>query len=179
MNNSIKISLFVCLSAVFACNPQAEETKKEPYEGAIIEVLNMNMLYSDSAKVRIQVKAPQQFEMQNGDRLFPKGVKIDFFDAEGQKTSELSGKKGRFKLETNVYTVTDSVVVRNFQKNEVMTTEELNWKQREEKIFTDKSVNIQTPDELLKGQGLDAKQDFSWYRIRKLTGIFQVDKKQE
>jgi hypothetical protein len=55
-----------------------------------------------------------------------------------------------------------------------MNTEELNWVPAKQKIFTDKFVTIQTKEEVLKGQGLEAKQDFSSYRILKPTGTFPI-----
>ena len=75
--------------------------------------------------------------------------------------------------------VTDSVVVNQILKQETLFTEELNWLQAEKKVHTDKNVTIQTPDELLKGEGLDAKQDFSWYRILKPTGAFPIETKEK
>ena len=166
------------LTALFSCKPDTDKNlPKQVFAGPRMDVRNVNMLYSDSARVKIHMTAPRQLEMDNYDRLFPDGVAIEFFDNAGTKTTIITGKHGRMKYETQVYTVYDSVVVRNLAKNEIMNTEELNWQQREQKVFTEKHVTIRTPDELLEGEGLDAKQDFSWYRIRKPTGIFPVEQK--
>jgi hypothetical protein len=66
------------------------------------------------------------------------------------------------------------VVVVNNKKGETVNTEELNWSPTTKKIYTDKFVTITTADEVLKGEGLDTDQDFSYTRIRKPTGIFSL-----
>ena len=66
------------------------------------------------------------------------------------------------------------MVVKNLQKKETLNTEELHWDRTKQEVFTDKFVRIETPTEILTGQGLRANQDFSRYRILKPTGIFTV-----
>jgi LPS export ABC transporter protein LptC len=171
--SSIRIAALLVLLA--ACKPDGN-TSEVHYEGPVMDVQNANMLYSDSARVRVHVTAPREMMLQNYDRTYPDGVFVEFFDNQGERTTTLKAKKGRFHYETNMYTVNDSVVVENIKNQETLTTQELNWRQREGKIFTEKFVTILRPDEKLTGNGLDAKQDFSWYRIRHPLGIFPVGK---
>ncbi len=176
----VKYIFFIAalVAGLTGCHSLSEKNKpKEVFAGPRMDIKNVNMLYSDSARVKVHMTAPRQLEMDNYDRLFPDGVMLEFFDNTGQKTTIITSKKGRMKYENQIYTVYDSVVVRNLAKNEIMNTEELNWQQREQKVFTEKHVAIRTPEELLEGEGLDAKQDFSWYRIRKPTGVFPVEQK--
>ena len=59
-----------------------------------------------------------------------------------------------------------------------MNTEELKWMPQEHKvkIEKDKFVRIQTQNEVLTGMGLDANEDFKWYKITKPQGVFAVQK---
>jgi LPS export ABC transporter protein LptC len=163
--------MLLCMLAIacMACRKEGPQQNAIQYMGPLSQEQNISMYYSDSAKVKIHVTAPSQLWMQNQDRIFPDGIFIEFYNAEGQKATTISGKRGRVRAENGLYTVSDSVVVVNLQKQEVMTTEELNWRQKLGTIFTEKAVKIQTPLEVLTGEGLDAKQDFSWYRIRRPT----------
>jgi LPS export ABC transporter protein LptC len=70
-----------------------------------------------------------------------------------------------------------NVVVINKQKQEKLTTNELNWNPQTKKVFTEKPVLVQSKltGESLRGLGLDANQDFSQYSIRKVTGVFNVE----
>ena len=70
----------------------------------------------------------------------------------------------------------DNVVWKNDKKNEQLDTEELIWNEQTHKITSDKFVKITTDTESLTGQGFEADQDFSHYKIKKITGTFRVKK---
>ena len=63
----------------------------------------------------------------------------------------------------------------NIKNNERLNTEELFWNPTDEEIYTEKFVRIETEDQILLGQGLTADQDFSTYKIEKLTGELTID----
>ncbi len=173
------ILLFIVTSFLLlqGCSKSELGGKPETYDGPLYDFKNIDLLYSDSAKVKVHMVSPRELVMPNQDMIFPEGIHLDFYDATGQKETQLTSKKARYRADKQTYVVTDSVVVLNFKKQETLLTDELNWLQSEKKIHTNKEVTIKTPTELLKGEGLDAKQDFSWYRIRKPTGIFPIDDK--
>jgi hypothetical protein len=56
-----------------------------------------------------------------------------------------------------------------------LSTEELNWDPQKQIVFTDKFVVIETPTEILKGEGLEANQNFTKYKILKPTGVFSIN----
>ncbi len=161
---------------LWGCGEEKEEKKIAVYKGPTSEVKNLDMLFSDSAQVRIHLTAPLQLELENGDRTFPKGVFMVFFDEKGVKTSTLKANKG-VRYANNLYNVRGNVIVNNLEKNETLNTEELNWKPETKKIYTEKFVTIKTPESVLQGTGLDAEQDFSRYRIRQPTGVLPLNNK--
>ncbi len=61
-------------------------------------------------------------------------------------------------------------------KGEQLNTEELIWNNSIERFFTEKAVKITTGTESLEGTGLEANQDFTWYRILHPKGAVQVKK---
>lgn len=165
----------IFLSAFLACSesgPGVDEIK--PYDGPIIEVDNVETLYSDSALVRVKVEADKQLEFENGDSEFPKGIYIEFYDKEGAVSSTLKADKGYYNKDDELYTAVGDVVVISYEKDQKLNTEELHWKQDEAKVFTDKFVRIETAEEILMGEGLTAAQDFSTYRILKPTGELNI-----
>ena len=162
-----------------ACGTDELAGKERPlYNGPVLEVTNMETLYSDSARVRVRMTAPRELDMENGDRQFPDGVHIDFYGENGSKETTLTSNKGFYTKAENRYTVTGNVVIRNLKKEETLNTEVLNWNPGTKKIFTDTFVTIETPKEVLKGTGLEAQQDFSSYRINNPTGKFATPGKQ-
>ena len=64
------------------------------------------------------------------------------------------------------------------KKGEKLNTEELVWNQSAKKLFTEKFVKITTPTQVMYGDGLEANEDFTWYRILNPKGIVAVDKKE-
>jgi hypothetical protein len=65
------------------------------------------------------------------------------------------------------------------KENKSLQTEELFWSPKDKKIYTDKFVIITTPTEIIKGEGLVANEDFSYYEIQKPTGIIALDEEVE
>lgn len=141
----------------------------KPYTGPIALTHNLNTLYSDSAKKKITIKAKLRKEFQDQNQEFPKGILLEFYDENQEKTTVLTAKKAFYFKEQDQYVARENVVVINLTKKDTLRTEELNWKpnapNKEEQLFTDKDVKITTPKETLLGTGLKAKQDFTWYKI--------------
>jgi LPS export ABC transporter protein LptC len=161
------------LSGCFQNNKTLEEMK--PYDGPLMEVEKMETIYSDSAEVKVIIKADRQVELQDGNREFPEGVLVEFFEHD-KITSTLTANFGRYYSNTNRYMVSGDVVIKNLEEGKRLNTEELFWHPAEEKIHVDKDkqVIITTKSEVLYGKGLEAAQDFSKYKILQPTGEFDA-----
>ncbi|HXA02037.1 MAG TPA: LPS export ABC transporter periplasmic protein LptC [Cytophagaceae bacterium] len=163
-----------CLCVLYSCkNNQVEEL--QPYKGALIEVDNVETLYTDSSRLKIRLTASKQLEFENGNREFPKGINIEFYDEKQVKTSTLTANYGKYNKEQNLYTVTGNVIIRNLAEGKSLKTEVLNWNPLTEKVYTEENVTIQTPEDILWGKGLDADQRFEHYKIRDPIGEMSVD----
>ena len=68
----------------------------------------------------------------------------------------------------------DVVVVNS--KGERLNTEKLIWDERKEKLSSDQHVKISTAEEIIYGNGFEANQDFSSYKIFNVTGRITVKK---
>ena len=150
------------------------KTFKE-YTGPIIAAENITTLFTDSAVLRIKLQAPVQWELQNKDREFPEGMEVDFFENDSVHTSKLTANYGYFYNDSSLYKAQGNVIINNEKKGETLKTEELFWNTEEQTIYTEKKVRIETKDEILEGVGLEAKEDFSSYKIKKITGTFLLD----
>jgi LPS export ABC transporter protein LptC len=142
-----------------------------PYNGPMIEINKVETLFTDSATLRVKLTAPKEYEFKNGDREFPEGEKIEFYDENGVPSSILTSNYGKFDKEKNIYVVKDNVIIKNLVENKKLTTSELNWNPITEKVYTDKYVVIETSDRILYGDGLTANQQMSAYKILNPRGI--------
>lgn len=180
--NVLSFALYIiyflsCLFIFTACNTKEGDLSKiTPYNEPLMETYNIERLYSDKAVIRVRMTAPKEEQMESEDMFYPKGVYIEFYDEKQTRTSTLRANAGKYSKAKQLYTVTGNVVIIDSVKAQKMNTEELNWDPNKQKIFTDKFVTIQTKNEVIKGQGLEAKQDFSNWRILNPSGRLPINK---
>ena len=157
-----------------ACN---QSDLKEPliYDGPLQVLENVELYYTEDNVVKVKMVAALVYEYENGDREFPQGIYLEFYDENGKLESTLRANEAYFFKKENQWRGRGKVEVKNLAKNEQLNTEELFWKPAEEKIFTDKFVTIRQQSDVIYGQGLEAKQDMSDYIIKKPEGEFSVE----
>ena len=172
LNKTLTI-LFISM-LFFSCEEEKVQTFEE-YLGPAIEAKDITTLFTDSAVLRVKLQAPVQWELQNKDREFPEGMEVGFHESDTVRTSKLTANYGYYYDKEKLYKASGNVIINNEEKNETLKTEELFWEPAKEKIYTEKFVRIVTDKEILEGEGLEAKEDFSSYRIKKITGTFLVE----
>ena len=164
--------------ALAGCEKQKVTGAFEVYNGPLMETTNVVELVSDSAKLKFQLTAPVQQQFENSDFVWPKGVVVTFYSADGKKTvvNTLKADSAKYEKAKNLYTMHGRVVVVNVPKAQRLETEKMFFDKTKGIVYTDSAmaVRMETPTETLLGNGLWAKQDLSLYRIYKPTGI--IDK---
>jgi LPS export ABC transporter protein LptC len=171
-----RLLLILCsFCAFWACDSGLQKQEFIAYDGPLVEADHITTLYSDSAIVRVKLKAQKQFELQSGDREFPEGIYLEFYELDGSISSTLTANEGFYFTETNIYRAVGDVVVIGLQNDEKLNTEELFWSPDREEVYTDKFVRIESEGELHMGEGMVAAQDFSTWRILKPTGSIILD----
>ncbi len=172
----IKYTLVILsIIALYSCSGGNENVLNAPvYEGPISEVYDAVNYYSDSAVVKLKIETPVRLNFENGDMEFPEGVFIEFYDKKGGMTNTLSSNHCYYTKEDNEYKATGNVEMVGLVSKEKLLTEELFWNIKEEKIYTDKFVMIETENQIVKGEGLEADQEFTTWTMKKTTGIIDM-----
>jgi LPS export ABC transporter protein LptC len=165
----------VLLFSVLTSCDQSELKEPVEYEGPLRVVENVETFYSEKEIVKVKLKADVLHELKNGDREFPKGIYVEFFDETGKLESTLRANHAYYFKTENQWRGQGKVQVKNIAKNEQLNTEELFWKHTDETIHTDKFVTIRQQEDVIYGEGLEAKQDMSEYTILKPQGEFAVE----
>lgn len=164
------------LFTLASCQDKRKEVNIQPYTGPQMIFENLKSIYTDSAITRIKVQAPKELEFQNGDQEFPEGILVDFFDQKtGEQTSYLKGNHARYIKEKDIYIVTGDVLVQSLKEKKKLNSEELIWNPKTKKISSEKFVRIETPEEIVTGDGLVANEDFSEYKILKVRMTLYLD----
>ncbi len=168
----IYIIIFLC-----ACSNRTEDVEKLKLkaEANVESAKDVDILYSDSAVVRMRIKSPLMQNRQDKDnptRVFPNGVWVDFFDVSKSPTSHLTAKYAEYSEKLKIITLRDSIVVNNY-KNEKLETEELFWSERDGRIYSKKFVRVTTASEIIHGYGFSSNMEFTEWEIDSVSGVFQ------
>ncbi|GHB52236.1 hypothetical protein GCM10008106_36160 [Mongoliitalea lutea] len=139
----------------------------EIYTGPVSIGYDVNLYHSDSAIVRIHLKAKKQLEFETGDYEFPEGIDITFFDEEGIVTTTIRADKGYYIRKDHLYRGEGDVQVKNLEKEQSLASEELFWDPNAKKIYTEKFVTVTDKKSIIKGTGLEADEGFNEYKIYK------------
>lgn len=157
---------------LFSCGSETKEFQDLPlYEGPVLTFENFETDRTENAKLKATLKAMRQNTYENGDQEFPEGIHLIFFEDNSDTSATLIGDQAYYEKETNLYRAWGNVRVRNYKENQNLNTEELFWDPGKKEVYTEKFVVIETAEEIIQGEGMTAKEDFSSYRITKPTGV--------
>lgn len=161
--------LFVFCYLFCSCTDSLENSKRvEIDDSSPNEVTrNLHLFYSDSARVKIELLAAySERSSQLKERtIFKDSLRLNFFDDEGNKTTTLSALYGEFNDANETIFVRDSVRLYNFEKQQLLMTNSLNWNKKDSTIHTQDTVWVQSPEGIARGKGITTKQDFREYKI--------------
>ncbi|MBY0434300.1 MAG: LPS export ABC transporter periplasmic protein LptC [Cyclobacteriaceae bacterium] len=168
-------ALLTIISIILLASCHKKETAiPVEYNGPLREAVDVDVLYTEKDRVKVKMQAKKILEYKNGDREFPEGIYLEFFDEFGVMTSTLKANDAFYFKEENKWRGRGKVEVKNIQKQQQLNTEELFWFPVTKKISSEKFVTIKLETEIIYGTGLDAAQDLSYYTIKKPEGVFDV-----
>jgi LPS export ABC transporter protein LptC len=166
--------IFCILVIVFAGCSQKENTQPKEYEGPVQEAEDVELFYTENHLIKVKMTTPLLHEFKTGDREFPKGIYLEFYNETGERTSTLRANHAYYFKSEDKWRARGKVEVINTEKNEQLNTEELFWFPAKENISTESFVTIRLQNEVLYGEGLEAKQDMSTYTILNPQGEFEI-----
>jgi LPS export ABC transporter protein LptC len=138
----------------------------------------VQMYYSKDGRVSATIEATEFLHAQSARPPYVdmrKGIRARFYDDSMQVRNTLTAKTARYFEDQGNILIRDSIVVVN-EKGEQLETEELVWNQVMGMYYTEKPVKITTAGQTIFGDGLNAPQDFSWYKITHVRGMVGVQK---
>ena len=70
------------LFCFFSCSTNNPLRNVEEYKGPIIEIKDLNTLYSDSAQAKFKLKSEIYQVFESGEEKYPKGLYMDIFSTD-------------------------------------------------------------------------------------------------
>lgn len=162
---------FFFLVVFYCCDSKKGVLNQETYDGPDVAMDSIDMKISDSTITKVRLKAPKQYVYESKDKDFPDGIYLIFYDEKEKISSTLEANTGYYFSDENYYKAEGDVKMISLTDRNELRTELLNWNPDEQRIYTDKFVTIKTDGDVLKGEGLEAKEDFSEYTILKPIGV--------
>lgn len=173
---------FALLTGLQSCGNYAKENVAKMMKSDTTiytqEAENVTINYTDSGLLKARITAPKLigYKADNNEIVkMPKGIVANFYNDSGKIESYLTAENGISYQSKKITEVTRNVQVMN-TRGERLNTEKLIWDQKKQKIYTDKFVRITTKDEVLTGEGMEAKQDFSNWHILNPRGKIKIHK---
>jgi len=96
-----------------------------------------------------------------------RAVRVDFFDQQGRKSSELSAREGEIQKSTRDMTARGDVVLQSVEGTR-MSTEELRFRNRDQKIIAPASqmVRVERGGDLLTGYGFESDPNLKHFEFK-------------
>lgn len=166
------LTAIIILMVLVSCSEEKiqPQIEKSEIKGEIPsnESWKSKITFTDAGKIKA-ILFTDHLRMYDKQKItFLDGVKIDFYNREQKNTSVLTSLKGKVDDATQNMFAMDSVVARN-DSGTVLRTSELMWRNKDQKIVTDKFVTITSPKEIIKGFGFESDQHLSNYVIYNVT----------
>lgn len=132
---------------------------------------NIKTVLSDSGLVQLIMTTPLIEQYNNTDSPYSEfryGINVVFYNGHKEPVGSVSAKHATYTNETNLWELTDSVVVIN-ESNDMLETEILFWDQKKDLIYTDRFVKITNLDQTIQGYGFESDSHLNNRKIRKVS----------
>jgi len=132
---------------------------------------------SEMGEITISVFAKKfiKYNSQNKQLTeFPDGILVVHYSTFPDTISKISANYAVNYDEKEIWEAKGNVVAKN-KKNEILNTEYLVWDQKKKIIYSNKQVQVTTPNDIIFGEGFESDEQFENWKIQKVTGVFTLD----
>lgn len=176
-----KISRFLPLTLVLlgailsiACENDAKDIDRLANikaEEAVDISKDVTVVYSDSAQVKAELKAPEMrvYHDSTGSYEFKKGVQIIFFDEFAKEMQRITSKYAIQRTESGITEFRNDVVITKVDGT-VIKTEELIYDENQKKYYGSQPITAEYNDGRTSAQGTSFTSDANFNDIRFTNG---------
>ena len=168
------IGVYLLINTLLGFTPEQSSTHNVP----TLESSHVELLCSEQGHVKYKLFAEKAIFYENGDRHYPEGVHITFYENDQTISALGSASSVYFSAKRMVYELKGDVALNRLKDSLQFNTKMLYWNPETETLYTDTLIRIETKEASLTGAGLLAKQDLSYYTITQPKGVVQVQSAQ-
>ena len=167
------LTFTACENDIEKINALTEETHYPKVTGSNIEVI-----FSDSAKVKVQILAPvfkQYIDDERPHLEFPEGLEVYFYDDSLKIESKLTADYTIYYNEEKFWHATGNVIAKQLSNGDQLNTEELFWDENSELIYSNTFTRIQNQDGTFYGKnGFESHQSLDNWQLKGSSGTVNV-----
>ena len=160
------IMLLACKNDIKEVNALAEREKRPDMTGE-----NLELIYSDSARIKYRVLAPEYIKVNREKEKyeeFPKGIHVLSYDPAGKMIGSIKAKYAK-KLEDEML----------WEARKKLETELLYWDMKKELIYSDRYVKLSADGQIIEGNnGFHSDQNLNHPVFENISGSIEVEKQQ-
>ena len=180
-SNIYIIGIFLLLT--ISCKNDIQNVVKVEAVEKLPELLGNDIVLrqSENGEVVLSIFAKKFVKFSNETKKyteFPEGIEVVHFSKFPDTLSKISANYAVNYDEKEIWEAKGNVIAKN-TKNEILNTEYLVWDQKKRIIYSNKHVQVTTPNDIIMGQGFESDEQFNNWKITKVTGIFTLDETSE
>lgn len=171
-NNTTTVFVVVLLLLLVSCKEEKAKTTHAQIDLSKLPTMttdSVSLLISDSGITRYKMVTRKWLAFDRAAEpywFFPQGVYLERFDDAYRMESTVVADSAWNYKNKELWHLKGHVYIKNVKGDE-FRTEELFWNQKEDRIYTDKYIEIQRPYTQLKGYGFESNRELTQYQILK------------
>lgn len=168
---------------LLACKNDLQDVNKlvQPERRPEMTGDNLEMIYSDSAKIKYRVLTPEYLKINKEKEKyeeFPQGIYVISYDKDGEMAGSIRSKYAKKLEEEMLWEARNEVIVINAEGKK-LETELLYWDMKKEQIYSDRYVRLTSGGQIIEGNnGFVSDQNLEHPVFLSITGNIEVEKKQ-
>ena len=170
------IMLLACKNDIKEVNALAEREKRPDMTGE-----NLELVYSDSARIKYRVLAPEYIKVNREKEKyeeFPKGIHVLSYDPAGKMIGSINAKYAKKLEDEMLWEARNEVVIINAEGKK-LETELLYWDMKKELIYSDRYVKLSADGQIIEGNnGFHSDQNLNHPVFENISGSIEVEKQQ-
>ena len=169
--------MFVLFPACSGKDKKLAEAISENDTLPSMKSLGVTTLISDSGITRYKIVAEEWLihDKKNPPYwAFEKGVYLEKFDTLFRVDASIKADTAYYHEKKKLWELKGHVQILS-QRGDKFQTDLLFWDEKKEKVYSDKFIQIEQEDKIIKGYGFESNQDLTEYEIKNTTGVFTVE----
>ena len=144
-----------------------------------MKTLGVSTLISDSGITRYKVEAEEWliYDKKNPPYwAFEKGVYLEKFDTLFRIEASIKADTAYYHEKKKLWELKGNVQIMSL-RGDKFQTDLLFWDEKKEKVYSDKYIQIEQDDKVIRGYGFESNQNLTEYEIKNTTGVFTIEDK--